>query len=40
MIYADPKNISNKKSKIQTIYPSTNAKYVVLDKEKNIKDQG
>ena len=40
MIYADPKNISNKKSKIQTIYPSTNAKYVVLDKEKTSKIKG
>ena len=29
MIYADPNNISNKKSKIQTVYPSINAKYVV-----------
>ena len=34
MIYADPKSILNKKSKIQTIYTSTNAKYVVLDNEK------
>ena len=39
MIYADPKNISNKKSKIQTIYPSTNAKYVVLDKEKHQRSR-
>ena len=31
LIYADPKNITNKKSKIQTIYPSANAKYVILD---------
>ena len=29
IIYADPKNITDKKSKIQTIYPSVNAKYVI-----------
>ena len=40
MIYADPNNISNKKSKIQTVYPSINAKYVVLDKEKTPKIRG
>ena len=40
MIYADPNNISNKKSKIQTVYSSTNAKYVVLDKEKVSKMKG
>ena len=40
MIYADPKNISNKKSKVQTVYPSTNAKYVILDKEKISKIKG
>ena len=40
MIYADPNNISNKKSKIQAVYPSTNAKYVVLNKEKISKMKG
>ena len=40
MIYADPNSISNKKSKIQTVYSSTNAKYVVLDKEKVSKIKG
>ena len=40
MIYADPNSISNKKSKIQTVYSSTNAKYVVLDKAKTSKIKG
>ena len=40
LIYADPKSITNKKSKIQTVYTSTNAKYVVLDKEKTPKIRG
>ena len=40
MIYADPNSISNKKSKIQTAYSSTNAKYVVLDKGKTSKIKG
>ena len=40
MIYADPNSISNKKSKIQTVQSSTNAKYVVLDKEKVSKIKG
>ena len=40
MIYADPKNITNKKSKIQTVYTSSNAKYVILDKEKTSKIKG
>ena len=40
LIYADPKSITNKKSKIQTVYTSTNAKYVVLDKEKISKIKG
>ena len=30
LIYADPKNITNKKSKIQTVFPSTSSKYVIL----------
>ena len=40
MIYADPKSITNKKSKIQTVYTSPNAKYVILDKEKTSKVKG
>ena len=40
LIYADPKNMTNKKSKIQTIYPSTNAKYVILDNKSSSKIRG
>ena len=40
LIYADPKSITSKKSKIQTVYTSTSAKYVVLDKEKALKIRG
>ena len=40
IIYADPKNITDKKSKIQTIYPSVNAKYVILDNKSSSKIKG
>ena len=40
LIYADPKNITNKKSKIQTISPSINSKYVILDKKSTSKIKG
>ena len=40
MVYVDPKNISKIKTKLQTIYPSSNAKYVVLDKESSAKLKG
>ena len=40
LIYADPKSITNKKSKIHTVYTSPNAKYVILDKEKTPKIRG
>ena len=33
MIYIDPKKIDKKKTKMQTIYPSTSADFVVLEKE-------
>ena len=33
MIYIDPKKIGKKKTKMQTIYPSTLANFVVVDKE-------
>ena len=39
-IYSDPKNITNKKSEIETIYPSKNAKYVILENEKILKIRG
>jgi 3-dehydroquinate synthase II len=38
MIFADPKNLA--KTKIQTIFPSQNANYVILDKTKTKKSKG
>ena len=38
MIFADPKNLA--KTKIQTIFPSQNADYVILDKAKTKKSKG
>ena len=38
MIFADPKNLT--KTKIQTIFPSQNANYVILDKAKTKKSKG
>ena len=38
MIFADPKNLA--KTKIQTIFPSQNANYVILDKAKTKKSKG
>ena len=38
MIFADPKNLA--KTKIQTIFPSQNANYVILDKSKTKKSKG
>ncbi len=40
MVYVNPKNISKIKTKLETIYPSSNAKYVVLDKESSSKPKG
>ena len=38
MIFADPKNLA--KTKIQTIFPSQNANYIILDKSKTKKSKG
>jgi 3-dehydroquinate synthase II len=38
MIFADPKSLT--KTKIQTIFPSQNANYVILDKAKTKKSKG
>nr|AIF13292.1 3-dehydroquinate synthase [uncultured marine thaumarchaeote KM3_61_F08] len=38
MIFADPKNLA--KTKLQTIFPSQNANYVILDKAKTKKSKG
>lgn len=40
MIYLDPKSISKIKTKLATVYPSTSAKYVILDKESATKPKG
>ena len=38
MIYADPKNLS--KTRMQTIFPSTSANHVILEKEPTKKLKG
>ena len=40
MAYLDPKKINNKKTKLQTVFPSNNADYVVLEKEEVSKPRG
>ena len=40
IVYVDPKNISKIKTKLSTIYPSADAKYVILDKESSAKPKG
>ena len=40
MVYLDPKKMGKKKSKLQTVFPSNNANYVVLEKENAIKPRG
>ncbi len=40
LIYIDPKKISFKKTKLETVYPSAAAKYIVLEKEGVVKSKG
>lgn len=40
MIYLDPKKIVHKKTKLETVYPSSTAKYVVIEKEASVKQKG
>lgn len=40
MVYLDPKSITKFKTKLETIYPSSNANYVVLEKESSSKPRG
>ena len=40
MIYLDPKKIGNKKTKLQTIFPSNTASHIVLEKESITKQKG
>ena len=40
IVYVDPKNITKFKTKLETIYPSSVANYVVLEKESSSKPKG
>ena len=40
MVYLDPKNIGKIKTKLQTVYPSNSAKFVVLEKNSASKPKG
>ncbi len=40
MVYLDPKKIDQKKIKLETVYPSPTAKYVVIEKEGSAKPKG
>ena len=39
-VYLDPKKIDQKKNKLETIYPSSAAKYVVIEKDVSVKPKG
>ena len=40
IVYLEPKSITKFKTKLETIYPSSNANYVVLEKESSSKPRG
>jgi 3-dehydroquinate synthase II len=40
IVYLEPKSITKFKTKLETIYPSSNANYVILDKESSSKPRG
>ena len=40
MVYLDPKKVDIKKTKLETVYPSSAAKYVVIEKEGSVKLNG
>lgn len=40
MVYLDPKKLDIKKTKLETVYPSSAAKYVVIEKERSVKPKG
>ena len=40
MVYLDPKKLGKKKTKLDTIFPSNAAKYVVIEKEGAAKPKG
>ena len=39
-VYLDPKKMGNKKTKLQTIFPSSAANYVILEKDVTSKPKG
>ena len=40
MVYLDPKKLGPKKTKLETIYPSSSAKYIVIEKEGTTRPKG
>ena len=40
MVYLDPKKLGLKKTKLETVYPSSAAKYVVIEKEGAVRPKG
>ncbi len=40
IVYLDPKKIGKKKTKLQTVFPSNSANYVVLENETSVKPKG
>ena len=39
-VYLDPKKLNGKKTKLETVYPSSSAKYVVVEKDSTVKPKG
>ena len=39
-VYLDPKKLNGKKTKLETVYPSSSAKYVVVEKDSAVKPKG
>ncbi|MGI0058085.1 MAG: 3-dehydroquinate synthase II, partial [Nitrosarchaeum sp.] len=40
MVYLDPKKVGLKKTKLETVYPSSAAKYIIIEKEVSVKPKG
>jgi len=40
MVYLDPKKLGPKKTKLETVYPSSSAKYIVIEKEGSSRPKG
>lgn len=39
-VYLDPKKLNGKKTKLDTVYPSSAAKYIVIEKDGSVKPKG